>query len=765
MFAPMTNAFNQIFIYLQKKISYCFAIVAFSLQGAFFGAYYAFYFGQAMIPDFSIENHPQVTMVFLVATLLAAVGHSVQFGVLFPFGIAGSHKEIRYANQLIKKGKALRHLPTPDLEKLLYTIVQIPKINMVTALGYSSLILIAVSLSHFLNSHPLYELLYVMVGWVVAVFVYGGFSYIISDYFTGPKRVEIKKILSKRDVPVHKEFGLLSLKGKFIFLLILILLSLCVLAVFISFGESSFQRISIFISLTFLEILILVYLYFQSIHITLEQINKSATNLALGGSGSLPIISIDREFIKFAENFEYATKEVGRIRKNLQELVSEKTFELRSSLDHAERLKKQQDGDYFLTSLLIKPLSLNKTIGNNVKIDFLVKQKKTFSFHGRENEIGGDICIARSFTLRGRDFTFFLNADAMGKSLQGAGGILVLGAAVQSILERSIAVESVKLLYAERWLKNAYNELNHIFESFDCSMLVSLVMGLIDEATGLVYFVNADHPRSVLYRDEVTSFVSNKSPLHKLGTPSLQRELEISTLQMFPGDILILGSDGRDDIEFLSNDKNRNINHDESLFLSHVKEGKGDLELIYKSILDSGTLTDDLSLMRISFKENEKREKRTLRKESFELLKKAREKLNINDLDGARKLLESAFQLSPDNEEIHRALTRILFRLKDFQSANRLFGSYLETYPNDSDMIYLAAISFKNTNDFASAIDMAERIRLRNPGHLPNLILLTELYMLQENLTKAEKIFQTIQSLGKKSKRVQNLESLLLSKK
>ncbi len=761
----MTKVFNQIFTYLHRKISYCFAIVAFSLQGAFFGAYYAFYFGQAMIPDFSIENHPQVTMVFLLSTLFAAIGHSVQFGILFPLGIPGSYEEIRLANKWNQTGKALRHLPTVDLEKLLYAIIQIPKINMLTALGYSTLILIAVSISHFLYSHPLSELLYVLVGWVVAIFVYGGFSYIISDYFTGPKRVEIKKILSKRNVAIHKKFGLLSLKGKFIFLLILILLSLCILAVFISFGESSFQRISIFISLTFLEILILVYLYFQSIHITLEQINKSATSLALGGTGSLPIISIDREFIRFAENFEYATKEVGRIRKNLQELVFEKTYELRSSLDHAERLKKQQDGDYFLTSLLIKPLSLNKTIGTNVKIDFFIKQKKTFNFHGRENEIGGDICIARSFTLRGRDFTFFLNADAMGKSLQGAGGILVLGAAVQSILERSIAVESVKLLYAERWLKNAYNELNHIFESFDCSMLVSLVMGLVDETTGLVYFVNADHPRSVLYRDEVASFVSNKSPLHKLGTPSMQRELEIATLQMYPGDILILGSDGRDDIEFSSNDTNRNINHDESLFLSHVKDGKGDLALIYKSILDSGELTDDLSLMRISFKENQKREKRTLKKESFELLRKAREKMNTNDLDAARTLLESAFRLSPDNEEIHRALTRILFRLKDFPVANRLFRSYLETYPHDSDMIYLAAISYKNTNDLASAIDMAERIRLRNPVHLANLILLTELYLLQENLTKAEKIFQTIQSIGKKSKRVQNLQNLLISKK
>ncbi|MBP6738990.1 MAG: SpoIIE family protein phosphatase, partial [Leptospiraceae bacterium] len=33
------------------------------------------------------------------------------------------------------------------------------------------------------------------------------------------------------------------------------------------------------------------------------------------------------------------------------------------------------------------------------------------------------------------------------------------------------------------------------------SMLMSLVFGLIDERTGVMYFLNAEHPDMVLYRD------------------------------------------------------------------------------------------------------------------------------------------------------------------------------------------------------------------------------------------------------------------------
>lgn len=753
----MSSFFDLIFKFFYKYISYSFAIVFFSLLGAFFGAFYAYFFGSALIPEFTAENHPQVVLVFVITTALAAIGHSVEFGILSPLGFLGIRTDTKKLNANLKPNETIRHKDILELENLLNSIIDFPKENMYAAVRYASFVFISVSITHVIYKHPFYELSLIFIGWLAAVFVYGGFSYIISDYFTGAKRVEIKKVLSYRDVTIHKNHGIMSLKGKFIFLLVLILLSLSVLAVFISLGNASFIKISTFITMTFFEAVILIFMFFQSINLTLEQINESANSLASGGRGSLPILSIDKEFIQFAENFEKATREVGRIRENLQELVEAKTSELRNSLETVEFLKKQQDGDYFLTSLLIKPLSLNKTLGANVKTDFFIKQKKTFTFHGRENEIGGDICITRTVPLRGKDYTFFLNADAMGKSLQGAGGVLVLGAAVQSILERSLAVQAVKLLYAERWIKNAYQELHHIFESFDCSMLVSMVMGLIDDETGLVYYLNAEHPWSVLYRNGKAEFIKNNSELRKLGTPVKENSLEISTLQLQPGDVMVLGSDGRDDIEFVTETEFRKINHDEELFLHHVERGNGELKSIYQSILETGELTDDLSLMRISFKEHQTLPPRSIRKESYELMRKARSHIKENLLENAKLSLMEANKINPENQEILRALLRLLVRMKDYPLASEKFNTYIEEFPGDTDLIYLASFTYKQTKEYGKAIDMAERIRLRNPGHLPNLLHLVQLYLLVGNLPKAEKTLGLASFLTADSKRVDAL--------
>ncbi|EKJ88643.1 stage II sporulation protein E [Leptospira meyeri] len=755
----MSIFFDRIFKFFYKYISYCFAIVIFSLQGAFFGAFYAYFFGSALIPEFTVANHPEVVLVFVITTALAALGHSIEFGILTPLGYLGLRTDTKKLNANLKPNETIRHKDILELEHLLNAIIDFPKENMYAALRYASFVFISVSFTYIFYHYPLYELALILIGWLAAVFVYGGFSYIISDYFTGAKRVEIKKILSYRDVTIHKNHGIMSLKGKFIFLLILILLSLSVLAVFISFENASVIKIFAFITMTFFESVILIFMFFQSINLTLEQINESANSLASGGRGALPILSIDKEFIRFAENFEKATREVGRIRENLTELVEEKTSELRNSLETVETLKKQQDGDYFLTSLLIKPLSLNKTLGSNVKTDFLIKQKKTFTFHGRENEIGGDICITRTVPLRGKDYTFFLNADAMGKSLQGAGGVLVLGAAVQSILERSFAVQSIKSQYAERWIKNAYQELHHIFESFDCSMLVSMVMGLIDDETGLMYYLNAEHPWSVLYRNQKAEFIKNNSELRKLGTPVKENSLEITTLQLQPGDVVILGSDGRDDIEFDTQTEFRKINHDEELFLHHVENGGGNLKPIYQSILEMGELTDDLSLMRISFKEHQTLPPRSIRKESYDLMRKARNQIKENQLDQAKESLIEASRINPENQEIKRALIRLLVRMKDYKLAAEKCNTYIEEFPGDSDIIYLASFTYKQTKEYGKAIDMGERIRLRNPGHLSNLLRLVQLYLLVSNLPKAEKTLGLASFLTADSKRVDSLRT------
>ncbi|HMV44354.1 MAG TPA: 7TM diverse intracellular signaling domain-containing protein, partial [Leptospiraceae bacterium] len=187
-------------------------------------------------------------------------------------------------------------------------------------------------------------------------------------------------------------------------------------------------------------------------------------------------------------------EEVEELNSNLEMKVAQRTEELSQSLEHVKKLKMSQDGDYFLTSLLIKPLGKNRAEKNQVLIDFIVKQKKTFEFKNKMSDLGGDLCRAESLVLRNRNMTVFFNADAMGKSMQGAGGAIVMGSVFDSILERTKLSQTVQEEYPEKWLKNAFIELHKVFESFQGSMLVSIVIGLIDNKTGLMYFINAEHP-------------------------------------------------------------------------------------------------------------------------------------------------------------------------------------------------------------------------------------------------------------------------------
>ncbi|TGL61598.1 hypothetical protein [Leptospira sarikeiensis] len=409
--------FYRLFETIHKKISYTFSIVAFSLVGGWFGAVYAFFFGSATIPMFSLQTHYIVVIFFLFATVLVTVLHGIQYGLLTPIGISGIEAHIKRINRVLNPSHSVRRNSSEELEKALFDLIKLPTHNMISAFCYGFFVFLSSVFAYLAFGYDLKELWYIFLGWLAAVFVYCGFSYIITDYITGPKRVMLKKVLLSRSYSSNFPSGFLGLKGKFGFLLSLVLLSLTILAVYVGLKPNSYLEIIFFIGLTFFAATILIILYFQSISTTLEQIGKSANDLAAGGPGKLPLVSNDREFLGFARDFAKATGEIGRIREHLQSLVEEKTSELRETLRTVEELKKQQDGDYFLTSLLIKPLGINRTSGRKVKVDFLIKQKKNFVFKGKESEIGGDICIAQEISLRGKDYTVFLNADAMGKSL------------------------------------------------------------------------------------------------------------------------------------------------------------------------------------------------------------------------------------------------------------------------------------------------------------------------------------------------------------
>ncbi|MBM9501269.1 SpoIIE family protein phosphatase [Leptospira sp. 201903071] len=443
-----------------------------------------------------------------------------------------------------------------------------------------------------------------------------------------------------------------------------------------------------------------------------------------------------------ANKFVRLNEEVEELNEDLEKKVERRTEELKQSLEQVNRLKIQQDADYFLTSLLINPLSSNKNTSQTVKTEFYTKQKKSFEFKGKTYEIGGDILISGNVELSGKRYVVFVNGDAMGKSIQGAGGALVMGTVFNTILTRS-GINSQKEKSPERWLKEAFLELQKIFESFDGSMYISIVLGLVEESSGLLYYINAEHPWTVLYRDRVASYIEDELTLRKIGIPENEQHLTIKTFRMLPGDTIVIGSDGRDDL-LIGKAEDRVINEDQDQFLRRVEEGAADLKEVYDRIVKFGALVDDFTLLKITYHpESASPSFRTFPEFSFqEALDRGRELLEKNRVEDGLKTLENALELYPKNEQILKVLARFYLREKDYAKSVGYWETLLDQNAASSDFLYHTSLCYKMLKFYQKAADLGERAYLLDPLLIRNLINLADIYRIMNILPRAKDLVE-----------------------
>lgn len=459
----------------------------------------------------------------------------------------------------------------------------------------------------------------------------------------------------------------------------------------------------------------------------------------------------------FERRVELINAELTVLEEKEQVITASK--KLKQSLDLVNELKMQQDGDYYLTSLLLNPLGVNAVDeGLNVDVDFFTVQKKKFEFKNQKKAIGGDISIAHTLQFSSGPATVFLNADAMGKSMQGAGGSLVLGAVFQSIVERTRLQPSVD---PETWLKNVFLELQKVFESFDCSMLVSIYIAVLENNTGKMYYLNAEHPWGVLYRDGKAMFLQNRSYYRKLGTPGLQDEIAVDQIQLKPGDIVLLGSDGRDDVALPSTEAGvRFINEDESLFLRHVEAADARLREIYDLIAASGEITDDFSLVRVQY--NAPRETATAKEKQTAsvLLRDAKQLVDSGRRDEAAALLRRAYHSSSAGPRALRAALNLAMQIREYELASSIAEKLLRLQPDDHEVMYLAAFAERKLNNLEKALAYATRVRNgESSPNVMNLNLLAEIYHAMGQRERAVSVLDeilTIDPLNAKARRLRD---------
>lgn len=303
------------------------------------------------------------------------------------------------------------------------------------------------------------------------------------------------------------------------------------------------------------------------------------------------------EFGQLARAFNSMVGEVESYTLHMEDIVVRKTGELRSTLRKVEDLKNQQDADYYLTTMLANPLLKNGNVSDSVHTDFLIEYKKKFKYQKWEAELGGDLCVTGNVDFDGEAHAFFFNGDATGGALNGAGGSLIMGALVNSILMRKPTMEPIQ------WMVAMVEELHGVISSFHGEMQVGCLLGLIQERSGILHLLNAGHPRTVLYRKGQASFLEQKSSSRRIGEAGPVSQPV--RFQLETGDVLIAGSDGRDSIrQGKQRGEDKSVNLDPDLFTGVVERGRGELHGIREVLYSLGEPTDDISLMRIAYRES-----------------------------------------------------------------------------------------------------------------------------------------------------------------
>ncbi|EQA54810.1 PP2C family protein-serine/threonine phosphatase [Leptospira kmetyi] len=446
--------------------------------------------------------------------------------------------------------------------------------------------------------------------------------------------------------------------------------------------------------------------------------------------------------------------------------ILEKNREISENMEQIQNLKEKQDGDYFLTSLLLDPLIAKKTEGDQVKIDFALNQYKKFMFREKEYELGGDYLSAYDLILQGKKFKAFINGDAMGKSIQGAGGALVLGAVYNSVIIRSKMDPDSANRSPERWLKDCFTDLQKVFETFDGSMLVSAVLGLVEEETGTLYYLNIEHPWLILYRDGKASFIDPETHFYKLGVGGINAQVYVRLFQMKPGDRIFCGSDGKDDLILdESSDGKRKINEDETEFLRRVEEAKGELSEIENLLLSFGNFSDDYSLLSIEYAGS------TAKPIHSERYSKAKKAVLSKDFEGALQIFEESSSSNvPHSPEELRLLARIYEKLGDLTQALVSANRALQLDPADHELLLYSSLltkreysKNKNSELLKKAEEFGERFRLRFPNHVKNLIHLADVYRLQGNKARAKFLIDRAFELEPQNERVRELRKLIAS--
>ncbi len=336
---------KNLFRFIAKKTSYCFATVPFVVLSGYFAASYAFFVIYFSIDPFEPEELNAFTTTLIAMLLIVPFIHALLLGAFENLKIPALFKFARKINNFYKNLDGHNNLKDDDLLESLQLLVRFPQYHMLVAILIAITVILPSIIVEYLFSRSLYHLVITSSGGMIAGILFCYFCYVITETLTSGLRGECRQMISRQNMQNPNIYGI-SIREKIVFIIIIVFLSMAMLVYFLSFCNPTLISTLGFLATTFLTVIVLTSLYFRSINNAFTRILITTRELSRGGGELLYLGNNEKELIEFAENFNVSVRESIELRHNLEQKVESRTEDLvkkAAELEEANRRLKELD--------------------------------------------------------------------------------------------------------------------------------------------------------------------------------------------------------------------------------------------------------------------------------------------------------------------------------------------------------------------------------------------------------------------------------------
>ncbi|MCX8000020.1 MAG: tetratricopeptide repeat protein [Leptospiraceae bacterium] len=107
------------------------------------------------------------------------------------------------------------------------------------------------------------------------------------------------------------------------------------------------------------------------------------------------------------------------------------------------------------------------------------------------------------------------------------------------------------------------------------------------------------------------------------------------------------------------------------------------------------------------------------------------------------ELLENAYE-KHQNKKILQLLIWCYQKSNQLREACNAYRIYLQKNDAETDFLFNASLCFKKSREIEEAIELSERVKLREPHNVRNLLHLADMYIYSKNFKRARKLLNKI---------------------